>query len=79
MMNQTYEMLMAIKKVVELDGDFYQIFTINKKTLWEGCASFHTNGDGLIRVYEGSDDGSNDHSITIEEFLNNYQFELGRF
>lgn len=76
-MNQTRKMLMAMKKVIELD-DMYYIATINKTTKWEGVASFHTNGEEKIKVFEGSDDGSTDVSVTYDEFLNNYQFGLER-
>ena len=75
-MNQTKEMLYAMKKILELDGDYYHIFTINKKKKWEGVASFHTNGEEKIRVYEGAEDGSDDISISIVEFLKNYEFRL---
>lgn len=78
-MNQSKEMLMAIKKIVELDDDVYYIQTINKKTLWEGVASFHTNGEDKLRINEGASDGSDDHSETIEDFLKKYQFRLERY
>lgn len=79
MMNQSYEMLMAMKKVIELDNDFYYIHTINKNTLWEGVASFHTNGESKLRINEGASDGSDDHSETIEDFLKKYEFRLERY
>ena len=78
-MNQSKEMLMAMKKIVELDDDIYYIHTINKKTLWEGVASFHTNGEEKLRINEGASDGSDDHSETIEDFLKKYQFGLERY
>ena len=79
MMNQSYEMLMAMKKVAELDSDFYYILSINKKTLWEGVASFYTNGENKIWINEGAGDGSDDHGETIEDFLKKYEFRLERF
>lgn len=78
-MNQTYEMLMAMKKVIDLDSDYYYILTINKKTHWEGVASFHTNGENKLRINEGASDGSDDHSETVEDFLKKYEFRLERF
>jgi len=71
------EMLMAIKKVIELDtkGKYY-IHTINKKTNWEGEASFLTNGEDKIRVFEGNPDGSDDHDETYEKFIEHYHYKL---
>lgn len=71
------EMLMAIKKVIELDdvGKYY-IHTINKDTKWEGLASFHTNGEKKIKVFEGSGSGDDDHSETYEDFIKKYRFTL---
>lgn len=71
------ELLMAIKKVLELDkGDKYYLQTINKKTNWEGIASFLTNGEEKIRVFEGSSDGADDHDETYEDFIEKYKFTL---
>ena len=71
------ELLLAIKKVIELDdSDRYYIWTCNRNTNCEGYASFHTNGEKKIKVYEGASNGSDDHSMTYEEFLNNYEFVL---
>lgn len=71
------ELLMAIKKVIELDdSDRYYIWTCNRSTNYEGCASFYTNGENKIKVYEGSGDGSEDKSMSYDEFIENYYFVL---
>lgn len=77
-MNQSFEILMAFKNVVDLDSD-YQIMTINKKLKCEGVASFYTNGEDKIWINEGAEDGSDDHGETIESFLKKYEFRLERY
>ena len=78
-MNQSFEMLMAMKEVARLDIDYYYIGTINKSKKIEGVASFYTNGENKIWINEGAEDGSDDHEETIESFLEKYEFRLERF
>ncbi len=76
-MKNNLELLMAIKKVIDLDETGrYSIHTINRDTKWEGCASFHTNGENKIKVFEGSRSGDDDHSETYEDFVKKYRFTL---
>lgn len=77
-MNQSFEILMAFKNVVDLDSD-YHIMTINKKLKREGVASFYTNGEDKVWINEGAEDGSDDHGETIENFLKKYEFRLERY
>lgn len=71
------EKLMKAKEVVKKNDNYY-IHTINKKTTQIGCASFLTNGEEKIRVYEGSPDGSDDHDETYESFLKNYVYSIAK-
>ena len=52
------------------------LFTKNKNNGWECFASFWTNGQDRIGVYEGAGDGSDDKDMSFEEFLENYDYEL---
>ncbi len=76
-MKNSFDLLMAIKKVIDLDeSGTYYIQTINRRTKWEGCASFLTNGEEKIKVFEGDGSGSDDHIETYDSFINNYWFTL---
>ena len=71
------ELLLAMKKVIELDDEnIYYIYTVNKNNGWEGCASFLTNGEDKIKVYEGKSDSSDDQIYTYKDFIQKYLFEL---
>ena len=66
--------LLKIKKIL-FESDNVTIVTTNKKTNVEGSAAF-LNKQDMIRVYEGAEDGSDDKDLTLDEFLENYYFEL---
>ena len=69
--------LMAMKKVIELEDNLeYEIKTANRYTNEEGCATFLTNGEKKIKVYEGNPDGSDDKVMSYKEFIHDYQFML---
>lgn len=65
--------LEAIKTLIETDDRYYMTIT-NNKTLEEGAANFLNDGK-RIRVYEGNGDGSDDHDMSYEEFIEGYQFD----
>ena len=69
--------LMKIKKMIQED-ELLVIETKNLNTGWIGCASFLTNGEDKIKVFEGSGDGSDDKVLTFGEFLSNYSFKIKR-
>jgi len=71
----TKDDLLKIKKTL-LENDNVTILTTNKKTYLEGTAAFLTKKQDMIRVYEGDEDGSDDKDLTLDEFLENYYFEL---
>lgn len=54
----------------------YGIETKNKETGQIGWASFHTNGEDKIKVFEGNPDGSDDKSYAYEEFIEKYEYTL---
>jgi len=68
--------LFDIKKSMEANQEL-ALHTHNKQTGWIGVASFFTNGEDKIGVYEGNPDGSDDKDMTFEDFINNYDFYLG--
>lgn len=70
------EELMRIKDIILNGKEDYIIETKNKETGWVGCASFHTNGEDKIIVFEGNSDGSDDRSHTYEEFMQKYDYEF---
>ena len=76
-MKEKIDMLMNYKKIIQ-DDDLIYIETKNKNNSWIGCASFLTNGEDKIKVFEGSGDGSDDKVLSFSEFLNNYSFEIKR-
>lgn len=71
-MEKKKELLEAMRKMIELDEN-YHIETVNKRTNHEGTATILNDGE-TIRVFEGSEDGSDDKNITTTEFINNYDF-----
>ena len=76
-MNKNNNMLLEYKKMLLADDSLY-IETKNKINSWIGCASFLTNGEDKIKVFEGSGDGSDDKVLSFSEFLSNYSFEIKR-
>ena len=58
--NLKIKRLLSYKEIVK-NNDTAIIGTHNKKTGWNGCASF-LNEDGMIKVFEGNPDGSDDTS-----------------
>lgn len=68
--------LLDIKKQLQLDDEL-QLHTHNKQTGWIGVASFFTNGEDMICVYEGNSDGSDDKDMSFNDFIKNYDFYLG--
>ena len=52
------------------------IETKNKKTGIYGCATI-CNNYKTIKVYEGNEDGSDDKEMSIIDFVNNYDYQLG--
>lgn len=52
------------------------LVTHNKNNGNEGCVSFHRSDKNIIFVFEGNSDGSDDKSMTLEEFIANYDFEV---
>ena len=69
------EKLMMAKETLQKNENYY-ILTTNKETKGNGYASFFTNGESKIRVYEGAPDGSNDHDETYEDFLDKYIYTI---
>ena len=67
--------LLKLKDLLKSDELLY-IETRNKETGWIGCASFHTNGEDKIIVFEGDSSGSDDASYTYNDFLKKYDYEL---
>ena len=69
--------LLAIKEWIFNDSnENYDFITRNKETGWEGYASFCTNGEDKILVFEGDPSGCDDASYTYDEFLKKYDFKL---
>lgn len=73
-MKSKKELLIEMEKIIALDNN-YHIDTINKNTNWEGTAII-LKDKKTIRVYEGNGDGRDDKSMSIDEFINNYNFQL---
>ena len=58
-----------------LENDSTIIGTYNKKTGWNGCASF-CQEDDRIKVFEGNPDGSDDKIMSFYKFAKNYSFGM---
>lgn len=76
-MKTQMRLLKEFKKITELDNDYY-LEVVNKETNWEGEAYFTTNQENMIKVYEGSPDGRDDHEETFENFIKKYDFRIKR-
>jgi len=69
--------LLEIKKLLA-DDELLYLETHNKLNGWVGCASFYTNGEAKIMVFEGDGSGCDDAGYTFDEFLNKYTYVLKR-
>lgn len=69
------EELLEAKKLID-NSEKLGLVTHNKNNGNEGCASFHRSDENMIFVFEGNPDGSDDKSMTLEEFIKNYTFEV---
>lgn len=67
--------LKEIKKILASDDSLY-LETKNLEKGYTGVASFHTNGEEKIIVFEGDPSGSDDASYTYNDFLKKYSFEI---
>lgn len=67
--------LLEAKKAID-NSERLGLVTHNKKNGNEGCASFHRSDKNIIFVFEGNPDGSDDKSMTLDEFIKNYTFEV---
>lgn len=75
-MNKRIEDLMLFKKIL-IKQEGLSLLTKNKNNNLYGVASFWTNGQKMITVYEGSSDGSDDKNLSYVDFLNNYDYKIG--
>lgn len=73
--NLKIKRLNSYKEIVK-NNDTAIIGTHNKKTDWNGCASF-LNEEGMIKVFEGNPDGSDDSVMSFYKFAKNYSFGIG--
>ena len=69
------EDLLKAKNLIE-NSERLGLATHNKINGNDGWASFHRSDDNIIFVFEGNPDGSDDKSMTLEEFIANYTYEL---
>lgn len=67
--------LLKAKELID-SSENLGLVTHNKNNGNEGCASFHRSDKNIIFVFEGNPDGSDDKSMTLEEFIANYDFEV---
>lgn len=67
--------LLKAKSIIE-NSENLGLATHNKNNGFEGWASFHRSDKNIIFVYEGNPDGSDDKSMTLDEFIANYTFEV---
>ena len=67
--------LLKIKAILE-NSENLGLATCNKNNGNKGWASFHRSDDNIIFVFEGNPDGSDDKSMTLEEFIANYTYEI---
>ncbi len=73
--NVKIKRLLSYRKVLE-ENETAIIGTHNKKTGWNGCASFLNDGKS-VKVFEGSPDGSDDAVMSFYKFVKNYSFGIG--
>ena len=69
------EELLNAKKIID-SSENLGLATYNKNNGNEGWASFHRSDPNIIFVFEGNPDGSDDKSMTLDEFIANYTFEV---
>jgi len=74
-MNNSYEHLMAIKNLIILCNRYY-IECVNKTTHYEGRAYFNSINSSILKIAEGDDQNFYEHDLTIDEFLQDYDFHL---
>ena len=67
--------LLEAKRIID-NGNNLGLATHNKKNGYEGWASFHRSDPNIIFVFEGNPDGSDDKSMTLDEFIAHYTFEV---
>lgn len=67
--------LMKAKELIENSTNL-GLATHNKNNGNEGWASFHRSDENIIFVFEGNPDGSDDKSMTLDEFIANYDYEV---
>ena len=67
--------LLEAKKLIENSTNL-GLATYNKNNGNGGWASFHRSDENIIFVYEGNPDGSDDKSMTLDEFLANYTYKV---
>lgn len=75
-MSEKLNYLLILKKILK-ENEVISLLTKNKKTGWNGVASFLTNGEDMIRVNEGASDGSDDSDMSFNDFITNYNFIIG--
>lgn len=71
--------LKQIKNLMDRDGKDSQVmlFTKNKKQNIDGIALFFSDCE-KIKVFEGNANGLDDKEMSFQEFISNYDFELGK-
>ena len=69
------EELLKAKNLID-NSENLSLFTYNRNNGNKGYASFHRSDENIIFVFEGNPDGSDDSSMTLEEFLANYDYEV---
>ena len=67
--------LMKAKELIENSTNL-GLATHNKNNGNEGWGSFHRSDENIIFVFEGNPDGSDDKSMTLDEFIANYDFKV---
>lgn len=73
--NLKIKRLLSYKEILK-NNETAIIGTHNKKKGWNGCASF-INEEGMIKVFEGDPDGSDDKVMSFHDFAKNYSFGIG--
>ena len=74
-MTNSYEHLMAIKNLIVLCNRYY-IECTNKITHYKGRAYFYSINSNILKIAEGDDQNFYEHYLTIDEFLEAYNFHL---
>jgi hypothetical protein len=70
------ELLKIRDELFNDDTDRLMLHTKNKKSGTLGNASFLTNGEDKIKVFEGRGDGSDDKVMDFDTFVTNYDYVL---